>query len=391
MAPPSPASGPSEPDPMDRLRQIEAQLTPALRELNEKQAEQPMLELRKMIAECKETQPRHAEIAGAFIDFSECVFIVARSTSEPDLSAVIERLETCRSGILSDADEWQQGVDVQVLQAKSKLCTLELQRLSAEMRSISEAQRAGLGRVAQASAPGSFERLTLEAILTYVDACGLVGQATAAQQRMELDVAGTYLQEASVLFQRSLAGLNSTTEQSEIVTLLKGMTAGLESWAEAQKIYAEVLQKALTGGATAESLVDLERAEKLFLKTGIELQKYAKGLNRLTNQGEQNFQATGEQLSRVARNLRQLCLSALRPKSVAARSAPRFFAFFVIAFVVLLGGMRLSGLITELNTASISELLGMCLTVSAFSSFGLDGVRVVKASLAQKKATEQPA
>ena len=389
MASSTPPPGPNLPDVSERFEQINKQLIPAVYNLNEKEAEQPLLDLRNLIEEYKQAEPVYSEIMATVLEFYDCVFALTRSKSEDELRQVLERLEKCSHPALSESREWLLGMNQQMLQARSRLRKLESARILAEIESLDKQQREGFRELAQTADPGSLERLTLEALLIYFDACGLLGQAAAAQAQLELESAGTYLQEASVKFNRALETLNAVPQESEILKLIKGMASELDKWVGAQKIYYSVLQKALTGGATADSLVELERAEQLFLKTGMDLQEYGNGLARLTRQPAGNFVVLGEQLSRVARNLRQLCLSALRPRSVAAQSAPRFFAFFMITFLVLLAGMRLSGLVAELNAGSLSGLLGMCLTVSSFSSFGLDGLRVVRASLVQKKVAAQ--
>lgn len=389
MASSTPTPGPNLPDVSERFEQINKQLIPAVYNLNEKEAEQPLLELRNLIEEYKQAQPVYSEIMATVLEFYDCVFALTRSKSEDELRQVLERLEKCSHPALSESRGWVLGLNQQVLQARSRLRKLESASILAEIQSLEEQHRAASRELAQIADPGSLERLTLEALLIYSEACGLLGQATAAQVRLELENATTYLQEASVKFNCAVENLNAVPRENELVRVIKGMASGLDKWVGAQKIYFSVLQKALTGGATAGSLVELERAEQLFLKTGMDLQEYGNRLARLTRQPTANFVVLGEQLSRVAKNLRQLCLSALRPRSVAAQSAPRFFAFFMITFLVLLAGMRLSGLVAELNAGSLSGLLGMCLTVSSVSSFGLDGVRVVRASLVQKKVAAQ--
>jgi hypothetical protein len=385
-----PPSGSDLPDPSHRLREINDRLAAALNNLNEKQAEQPMLELQKLHDEYKETKPDFAEIVATILEFYDCIFAMTRSGTEEELRRVLGRLEKCDNSRLSESKEWLLGLNQQILLGRYRLRKLEAARILSEIQSLDEQQQEGFRELAQEAEPGSLERVTLEALLIYFEAIELLGRAATAQSLMELESAGAFLQQASLKFNRALETLNAIPKDSEIVKLVRGMTSGLDALAKAQEIYSSVLQKALTGGATADSLLDLERAERLFLKTGMDLQECATGWLRLTPQlAAVNFVAIGEQLSRVARNLRQLCFSALRPKSVAAQSAPRFFAFFMITFLVLLAGMRLSGLVAELNAGSLSGLLGMCLTVSSFSSFGLDGLRVVRASLVQKKVAAQ--
>jgi hypothetical protein len=389
MATPSGAEA-DAPDPSRRLSDLSEQLTPALRDLNEKLAEQPMLELKNFVHEFEATEPELARAAEALVEFSDCLFTMARSADKEELRSVIGRLEKCIQ-LLPEAKGWKEGIEFQVLQGKSRLRKLEAQEVLAEIAALDEAQRKGLRQLAEDSDPGSFERLTLQGIVIYLDACELLAKASAAQAQMELEAAGAYLEEASAKLNSALQNLSTPHEESTIVTLMKGITSGLDAWAGAQRTYALVLQKALTGGANADSLVDLERAEQIFLKTGITIQQSAAQLARITNQPGADFAALGEQLSRVARNLRQLCFSALRPRSVAAQTAPRFFAFFMIAFIVLVAGMRLSGLVMPLNAGSLSGLLGICITVSSVSSFGLDGIRVVRAMLVEKRAAPQQA
>lgn len=392
MASSSPASGPNLPESLsDRFDRVSKRLSQAMRDLNRQQAEQPMRELKELIKESKQTEPALAAVAATILEFLDSVFLLLGSNSKEELQTILDRLEKCRGGELSTSAEWQAGVNQQILQARSKLLRLEQQEISAELKSIEDQQRDGMRQIAQSSDSASLDRVTMKGFLTYFDALQLLTQAASAQSRMELDAAAAYFQEASAKFTSVLESFNAVGQESEVTKLMKGMTTGLEGWTQAQTIYASVLQKALSGGATADSLVELERAEQLFLSTGLRLQDVAPGFARLTGQEPADFRAVGEQLSRVARNLRQLCMAALRPKSVAAQTAPRFFAFFVITFVVLLGGMRFSGLVSALNGANLGELLLLCLAVSACSSFGLDGIRVIRAFMAQKKPSAQSA
>src|SRR5262249_12241772 len=148
-----------------------------------------------------------------------------------------------------------------------KLRKLEAQEINAEIKTIDEQLLKSLQRAAKEGEPESVDRQAVEAVLPYMDAWKLLSKAVAAQGRLELQIAASYLEEASLMVKQASARFTAASEAGETVRLMKGMTSGLESLVEAQKIYASVLQKALTGGATAQSLVDLERAEQLFLTT----------------------------------------------------------------------------------------------------------------------------
>lgn len=223
--------------------------------------------------------------------------------------------------------------------------------------------------------PDDPNRLFLEAVKLFQDALPKFGKGMVALQEMNLDLAQQYLQEAS----ESLSEMQDRFSKAEIHELMvKVPRLVLEGFAlliRAHDVYVRTLRKAIVGDVNRSDIEALERAERDFIDGADQVAEGASMMPSLF--GGMDLRPKAKALSQLTRNLRTLAERSLTPTQLTRTGAPMAMIYFIGTFLVLLLGLPISGLVTELDSSDLGLLVIVSLLVSVIGTFGLQATKLV--------------
>ena len=236
-----------------------------------------------------------------------------------------------------------------------------------------------------------------ESLARYQDALAAFGQSTAALGKLDLVEARRRSAEATAAMARVEELLSRVAENDETLAQMGELLRSFGPLIAAQQAYISVLHDAVVGDVRERHVAMLDEADRQLAEGLAGVSRGAVSMRRLLGRLVEELQV--DELARaietqreIFANLRRLVGEGLTLREVTRRSAPRFAVFFVLSLVVILAGVRLSGIAEQLSGAELIGVVMIALVVAAGSSFGWEAaVRVIDAlPFARGRAEEPP-
>ncbi|HXV56914.1 MAG TPA: hypothetical protein VD704_03520 [Gaiellaceae bacterium] len=301
-----------------------------------------------------------------------------------------ESLENFRA-TYSPPPERETDLDLLALSVEQQLLKLEIAVADEDERPqlVRREKRVGDEVIALS---GPFGEAIQRARRQLANAAAAFKRADEATAQLDLATARRYSEEATEAMAAVGEALDAAEAINEDAVGLSGdVMRAYGPLVEAQHAYVCTLHDAIVGEARGRHAADLERADRL-LRDGVEdlverveaFDRQWRGVLQEPVDLEGLHQGAERQRENM-RNLRALLDEAASPRQAARRAAPRFVVYFLLTFVVLLFGARVSGIVPELGGAEVVAITGLALVAAAAGSFGLE------AALAMAAAARGPA
>lgn len=209
--------------------------------------------------------------------------------------------------------------------------------------------------------------------------------STDALVALDLEQARFAIGEATRAMNEMEAELAEAAQADEIFDRFGEFLRAFAPLLTAQQAYVSVLHDAIVGDVRERHVALLEAADEQLVDGLERLRRAAATMERMLGQligvfpiAELEQRIDG--LRKVFANLRHLVKEGVSPREVGRRSAPRLVAYFAIALGVILAGVRLSGIVSEIGGTELVSIVLIALVVATGSSFGWEvAIRMVGA------------
>jgi hypothetical protein len=221
----------------------------------------------------------------------------------------------------------------------------------------------------------------LKGLLDFNDAMGLFRESANALSWMNLEDASRHIGKASTLLHHSEETWKG--DQSPYLRVMRPIGMGFRMLIDAQRTFVQTLRDAVVGDVTNRHVAALTVADDELMEGLKQIETWGPRMVEFLPQASEGFnipelRSTVNNQRKVLHSFKSLVYQGTQAKQVLLRATPRFLAYFVISFLVVLFGSKWSAIVPALD---VTVAAGISLTVSVFSAYGFDAGRQVLSNL----------